>query len=86
MCPFSNSVNAESQQIDLSLRPSAIDPTQAVSVTWATIAEGQRLEGHVRKVVPFGVFVALDHSRLSGLCHISEVRYRCFQREGSGSF
>jgi len=68
------SVDAAAKQIELSLRQSAVDPTSAPLVTWATVAKGQHLEGHVRKVVPYGVFVAIDNSRLSGLCHISQAR------------
>ncbi|MFO0831127.1 MAG: S1 RNA-binding domain-containing protein [Phycisphaerales bacterium] len=39
----------------------------------ATLTEGQTLEGTVRKIMPFGVFV--DIGGLDGLVHISDVTY-----------
>lgn len=39
----------------------------------ATLAEGQHLEGVVRKIMPFGAFI--DVGGLDGLCHISDMTY-----------
>lgn len=39
----------------------------------ATLTEGQTIEGTVRKIMPFGVFV--DIGGLDGLVHISDVTY-----------
>jgi len=35
---------------------------------------GQVVQGTVRKVETFGVFINVDNCKVSGLCHISEVR------------
>ncbi|MCE2965917.1 MAG: 30S ribosomal protein S1 [Phycisphaerales bacterium] len=39
----------------------------------ATLAEGQTLDGTVRKIMPFGAFI--DLGGLDGLCHISDMTY-----------
>lgn len=34
---------------------------------------GQLVTGTVRRIEPFGVFVGIDNTRVSGLLHISNV-------------
>lgn len=38
--------------------------------------EGQVVHGHVKKIEDYGLFIGLDDSKVSGLCHKSEVS-RC---------
>lgn len=35
--------------------------------------EGQVVHGHVKRVEDYGLFIELDGSKVSGLCHKSEV-------------
>jgi rRNA biogenesis protein RRP5 len=38
------------------------------------LSEGQKVQGRVKKVEEFGIFIQIDDSKVSGLCHKSEVR------------
>lgn len=42
-------------------------------LTLVKLSVGDKVKGHVKRVETYGVFVQLDNSTLSGLCHISEV-------------
>ena len=50
-------------------------PTNAAkdSLTLGDFQEGQIVHGHVRRVDDYGLFIEIDDSKLSGLCHKSEV-------------
>lgn len=69
------SVDAESKQVQLSLKPSHVgghyEPPQSIS----DLKAGMTVTGKVRKVEDFGAFIDIDNTqpRLSGLCHRSEV-------------
>ena len=64
------SIDAASGHINLSLRPSVVNPRPLLS--FADFAVGQKVKGEVRNVKPFGVFVRLKRSQVDGLAHISE--------------
>jgi rRNA biogenesis protein RRP5 len=38
------------------------------------LTEGQKIQGRVKKVEEYGLFIQIEGSKLSGLCHKSEVR------------
>jgi rRNA biogenesis protein RRP5 len=67
------SVDADSNKVGLSLRPSAVGDKVAgkgIDDTW----EGDRVNGVVSRVEDYGLFIRLDGYSLSGLCHKSEVQ------------
>ena len=68
------SVNKDKKQIELSLRSNTTQATAKQDVTYGALQEGQTLRGKVKKVETFGVFIEIENSKLSGLCHKSEVR------------
>lgn len=37
------------------------------------LSEGQKIDGRVKKVEDYGLFIEIEGSKLSGLCHKSEV-------------
>ena len=45
-------------------------------LTLRDFQEGHVVHGHVKKVEDYGLFIELDDSKVSGLCHKSEVS-RC---------
>ena len=81
------SASAASGRVEVSLRPShtaaegVVDlnarparPEQVpIEESLAKLKEGDRVEGAVRRVEPYGVFVRLDGTALSGLVHVSEI-------------
>jgi rRNA biogenesis protein RRP5 len=63
--------------IQMSLRPSAISgkvPERQNGLSDFT--KGQIVSGKVKKVADYGVFVGIDGSNVSGLCHKSEIADR----------
>lgn len=69
MLPFS--VNIDTKQIEMSLRSD--DPRACANITTKDLKPGQKLSGTIRRVEEYGLFIQIDNSKLSGLCHKSEV-------------
>jgi rRNA biogenesis protein RRP5 len=67
------SVNKEANQLELSLKQSAIDPTIGPKKTLSDFSAGEKVGGVVTAVKPIGVFIKLENSVVSGLCHISQI-------------
>ncbi|GMF45158.1 unnamed protein product [Phytophthora fragariaefolia] len=58
--------------LELSLKASVV--SEDVSVfKWSDLKEGLTVKGTITKVQTYGVFVRIEKSTISGLCHISEV-------------
>jgi len=74
------SVNKETGRLEMTLKDSIVnrddddedDDNQALD--YKDLSEGLKLDGYVRKVESFGVFINLVNTKggLSGMCHISE--------------
>lgn len=45
------------------------------SLALADFSEGQKVTATVKKVESYGLFLKIDGSEVSGLCHKSEVSY-----------
>ena len=60
-------------KVDMSLRPSVVVGKHLHALTFEDVQEGMKLKGAVTRVEPFGVFVKLQGSDLTGMCHISEA-------------
>jgi rRNA biogenesis protein RRP5 len=43
-------------------------------LTLSDLQEGQIINGRVKKIEEYGLFLEIEGSKLSGLCHKSEVR------------
>ncbi|CAI5732479.1 unnamed protein product [Hyaloperonospora brassicae] len=58
--------------LELSLKASVV--SEDVSMfKWSDLKEGLTVKGTITKVQAYGVFVRIEKSTISGLCHISEV-------------
>ncbi|ODO00747.1 rRNA biogenesis protein RRP5 [Cryptococcus wingfieldii CBS 7118] len=68
------SINSNTNSIELSLRKS---PTRAAKKTallsLSDFTEGQKVVASVKKVEAYGMFLKIDGSNVSGLCHKSEI-------------
>ncbi|KAI1294999.1 rRNA biogenesis protein rrp5 [Mortierella claussenii] len=67
------SVNEDRNQIELTLKASQIDPSIKAIQTLADFTKGQKVKGTIKAVKEIGVFIKIDNSAVSGLCHISEI-------------
>ena len=77
-------VNAKKNQAELSLKTAAVAPQQTKadkvanasstnSLTLEQIEKGQKINGFVRGISEYGVFVQIEDTAISGLCHKSQV-------------
>lgn len=48
----------------------------AVSSGLDGLHEGQKILGRVKRVEQYGLFIEVDGTKISGLCHKSQVRNR----------
>ena len=62
-----NKDSSDHPQYQLSLRSSDVDGDRKAAIL-ATLSVGQVVSGTVQKVTEYGVFVALDHLEVVGLC------------------
>ena len=66
------SINTDNNQIEMTLRSGDLAraiPTKSLSA----FTKGDRVDGVVKKVEDYGVFVEIKGTKVSGLCHKSEV-------------
>ncbi|KAF9954571.1 rRNA biogenesis protein rrp5 [Mortierella alpina] len=66
-------VNEAHSQIELTLKASQIDPSIKAVKTLADFTKGEKVKGTIKAVKDIGVFIKIDNSAVSGLCHISEI-------------
>lgn len=66
-------MDEENRKIEMSFRTKSSTTGKASLLNLRDFQEGQTVHGHVKKVEDYGLFIELDDSRVSGLCHKSEV-------------
>lgn len=67
-----SSINYDKKQVELTLRSGEIKQDGS-SLSLAELSPGQKIEGKIKKVEDYGLFISIEGSKLSGLCHKSEV-------------
>ncbi|RPD57053.1 U3 snoRNP-associated protein Rrp5 [Lentinus tigrinus ALCF2SS1-6] len=67
------SVNPEKKQIELSFRSGDLKRDNRSQLTLSDLSEGQKVDGRVKRVEDYGIFIEVEGSKISGLCHKSEL-------------
>lgn len=65
-------MDVETRKIEMSFRSSDLLKAPS-SLTINDLQEGQKIDGTVKKVEDYGLFIQIEKSKLSGLCHKSQV-------------
>ncbi|KAF8222115.1 hypothetical protein L208DRAFT_1324246 [Tricholoma matsutake] len=65
------SVNPETKQVEMSFRTGVLKPSEALSA--GDLQIGQKIDGVVKRIENYGLFIQIDGSKLSGLCHKSQL-------------
>ena len=60
-------------QIELSLKKSRLEGVKPSAGAWSKIHEGEKVKAHVRGITEYGIFLQVDGTDVSGLCHKSEL-------------
>ena len=66
-------MDKENRKIEMSFRTKSGTNGKASLLTLRDFQGNQTVHGHVKKVEDYGLFIELDDSKVSGLCHKSEV-------------
>lgn len=63
-----------SGKVELSLKKSRLSPTKSSKTSrWHDFHEGDKVNAYIRGTADYGVFVQVDGTDISGLCHKSEL-------------
>jgi ribosomal protein S1 len=69
--PFS--VDLENKKVEMTFRSGDLKRDKTAFLSLTDLNEGQKVDGRIKKVEDYGLFIQIDGSKLSGLCHKSEV-------------
>ncbi|THH28303.1 hypothetical protein EUX98_g5889 [Antrodiella citrinella] len=67
------SVDTEKKQVEMTFRTTDAAEGSKVGLTLGDLSEGQKVDGIVRKIEDYGLFIEVNGSKLRGLCHKSEI-------------
>lgn len=67
------SIDAENNKVEMTFKTG--DLSREKKSAAAAVKEGQKVDGVIKRVEPYGLFIDIEGTKLHGLCHKSEVRY-----------
>ena len=67
------SVDVANKKAEMAFRTTDAQGTGTSGITLGDLKEGQKVDGVVKKIEEYGLFIHIDGSKLSGLCHKSQV-------------
>ncbi|KAJ3191224.1 rRNA biogenesis protein rrp5 [Irineochytrium annulatum] len=65
------SVDPATNRLEMSLRRSVTNPGNELK--FSSLKKGMKVSGAIKNVTPYGVFIKIDNSKLSGLCYKTEL-------------
>ncbi|KAJ4002507.1 hypothetical protein F5050DRAFT_1802449 [Lentinula boryana] len=65
------SADVDAKKVEMTFRSGNL--SKPAALTLSTLSIGQHVEGVVKRIEEYGLFVQVDDSKLSGLCHKSEL-------------
>ena len=68
-------MDISSKKVEMTLRSG--DPLtrrESSGISISDLNEGQKVEGVVKKIEDYGLFIQINESKINGLCHKSQVR------------
>ncbi|KAL0580810.1 rRNA biogenesis protein rrp5 [Marasmius crinis-equi] len=67
------SLDPEAKKVEMTFRSGDLNKPRTTTLTLSDISPGQIVDGRVKRVEEYGIFVQIEGSKLSGLCHKSEL-------------
>jgi polyribonucleotide nucleotidyltransferase len=68
------SVDTINKKVELTFRSGNLSKSTRSTLSLSDFQEGQKIKGGIKRIVDYGLFVEIEGSKVSGLCHKSEVR------------
>ena len=68
------SVDTVNKKVELSFRSGNLSKSTRPTLSMSDFQAGQKVSGRVKKIEDYGLFIEIEGTKVSGLCHKSEVR------------
>lgn len=62
------------KKVELTFRSGNLSRSTRPTLSLSDFQEGQKVKGSIKRIVDYGLFIEIEGSKISGLCHKSEVR------------
>jgi len=69
-------VDIEDKKVELTFRsedPASRERESQVKRSLSDLHEGEKVDGTIKRIEEYGLFIQIEGTKLSGLCHKSEV-------------
>ncbi|KAH7885958.1 hypothetical protein F5I97DRAFT_1927833 [Phlebopus sp. FC_14] len=66
-------VDTANNKVEMTLRSGDLSRDSSKSLSFGDILEGQKVTGRIKRIEHYGLFIEIDDSKISGLCHKSEL-------------
>ncbi|KAF8274016.1 nucleic acid-binding protein [Lactarius quietus] len=67
------SVDAINKKVELTFRSGSLSRSDQPTLSLSDLQEGQKIKGRIKKIEAYGLFIEIEGSKVSGLCHKSEL-------------
>lgn len=67
------SVDLQTRKVEMTLKSGDLSTRNGSSVGLADLKVGQKVDGLVKRIEDYGLFINIDRSKLNGLCHKSQL-------------
>ena len=68
-------MDTEKGQVEMTFRSGESSRSAQPQLKLTDIVEGSKVDGIVKKIEDYGLFIEIEGSRVRGLCHKSEVSH-----------
>lgn len=69
-------MDLEAKKVEMTFRSGDFSKASSSSLGIADLKEGQKVDGIVKRIEDYGLFIQIDGSKINGLCHKSQVWIR----------
>ncbi|KAJ7706378.1 hypothetical protein B0H17DRAFT_1192865 [Mycena rosella] len=67
------SVDIEARKVEMTFRSGDFSKASSSSLAITDLKEGQKVDGVVKRIEDYGLFIQIDGSKINGLCHKSQL-------------
>ncbi|KAI6047791.1 hypothetical protein EDC04DRAFT_2555890 [Pisolithus marmoratus] len=67
------SVDADNKKVEMTFRSGDLARNHSNLITFNDLQEGQKVMGRVKRIEQYGLFIVIDDSKVTGLCHKSQL-------------
>ncbi|KIO08444.1 hypothetical protein M404DRAFT_938123 [Pisolithus tinctorius Marx 270] len=67
------SVDVDNKKVEMTFKSGDLARNQSKMITFNDLQEGQKVMGKVKRIEQYGLFIVIDGSKVTGLCHKSQL-------------